>query len=94
MEQVDTPIEVTMNWNPSYSYSTLPAGYSAQTLPSHWKTMRQPVKPAEKGIPWFRNIFISGIKVSQARQALSAAGLKESRLENFTLRWELELVAF
>jgi polygalacturonase len=83
MEQVGTPIEVTMNWNPSYSYSTLPAGYTTETLPSHWKTMLEPVTPAERGIPHFRNIFISNIKVTEARKALSAAGLKESWLENF-----------
>ncbi|MFT2010462.1 glycoside hydrolase family 28 protein [Pontibacter sp. 13R65] len=83
MDSVGTPIEVSMNWNPSYSYSTLPEGYSMETVPQHWKTMLTPVEPAERGIPKFRDVYISDIRVNEARKALSAAGIKESLVENF-----------
>ncbi|WP_240676007.1 glycoside hydrolase family 28 protein [Botryobacter ruber] len=85
MNGVGTPIEVSMNWNPSYSYSTLPEGYNIETVPQHWKTMLMPVEPAERGIPKFRNVYISDIKVTDARRALSASGIKESLVENFHL---------
>src|SRR5688500_179250 len=41
MDSVGVAFQFTMNWNPSYSYSSLPAGYDYETLPSHWKTMLQ-----------------------------------------------------
>lgn len=83
MDSVGIPVEVAMNWNPSYSYSTLPEGYSYDSIPQHWKTMLQPVLPAEAGIPTFRNIYISDIKVSNAKKALSAAGIAQSLLAGF-----------
>lgn len=83
MDSIGTPVEVAMNWNPSYSYSTLPEGYQYETIPQHWKTMLQPVEPAELGIPTFRNIFISDMHVTNASKALSAAGIPQSLLEGF-----------
>lgn len=70
MAGVDVPVEVTMNWNPSYSYLTLPAGY---------------VEPAERGIPHFRNVRIANLAVSNDKRGIVAAGLAASRLEGFTL---------
>ena len=43
-----------LNWNPSYSYSTLPAEYEGKEIPEHWKVMLTPVTPKEKGYPHFR----------------------------------------
>ncbi|WP_162053405.1 glycoside hydrolase family 28 protein [Pontibacter pamirensis] len=85
MNGVGVPIEVSMNWNPSYSYSTLPEGYSYKTIPQHWKTMLQKVEPEERGIPKFRDVYISDIKVKDAKKALSAAGIPQSYIENFHL---------
>ena len=83
MDSVGVAFQFTMNWNPTYSYSSLPAGYDYATLPSHWKTMLQKVEPAEKGIPHFRNIYVSNIRADGVRKVFNAAGLKESFLENF-----------
>ena len=33
LEGVATPISMTMNWNPAYSYATLPAGMDIKTAP-------------------------------------------------------------
>lgn len=85
MENVGVPVEVTMNWNPSYSYSALPAGYTEATLPAHWKAMLAKVEPAERGIPHFKDVHISGLTVTGARRGIMAAGLANSLLENFTL---------
>jgi polygalacturonase len=85
MNGVSTPIEVSMNWNPSYSYSTLPEGYTYESIPQHWKTMLQKVEPEERGIPTFRDVYISDIKVKDAAKAISAAGIPQSYIEDFHL---------
>lgn len=83
MDSVGNAFLFTMNWNPAYSYSTLPAGYNPDSIPSHWKTMLHKVEPPEKGIPHFKDIYVSNVRVASARKAFSAEGLKESTLQNF-----------
>jgi polygalacturonase len=78
MDSVGNAILFTMNWNPAYSYSTLPAGYNPDSIPAHWKTMLHKVEPPEKGIPHFKDIYVSGITVASARKAISATGLEQS----------------
>jgi len=87
LENVGVMLRVNMNWNPTYSYSTLPEGYSMETIPAHWKVMLTKVEPAEKGIPVFKDVHVSNIKVTGARQAaIAAEGIKESSLKGFTLK--------
>lgn len=74
----------TMNWNPSYSYSKLPAGYNPDSLPEHWKKLLRKPEPVEKGIPTFRNIHISNVNILNAKTAISAAGIEGSLLDSFT----------
>jgi polygalacturonase len=83
LDSVGYAFHFTMNWNPSYSYSTLPVGYNYDSIPAHWKTMLRKVEPAEKGIPHFKNIYISGIKAKGVKKVIDAEGLKESSLQNF-----------
>jgi polygalacturonase len=78
MDSVGNAILFTMNWNPAYSYSTLPPGYHADSIPEHWKTLLHRVEPAERGIPHFRDIYISGMKVTSAKKAIVASGLENS----------------
>lgn len=85
MDGVGTVIEVSMNWNPSYSYSSLPEGYDPEKIPQHWKTMLMQVEPPEKGIPEFKDVHISGIKATGASRAISASGTKESIVKDFQL---------
>lgn len=82
MTNVGTALEITPNWNPSYSYSTLPAGYDINTVPEHWKKMLQPVSP-ERGVPRFKDVYISNITVDGARKAIFADGLDQEPLRNF-----------
>ncbi|HYE56687.1 MAG TPA: glycosyl hydrolase family 28 protein, partial [Chitinophagaceae bacterium] len=86
MDSVGNAFMYTMNWNPTYSYSSLPPGYNYDSLPVHWKVMLQKVEPPEKGIPHFKDIYISGITVKYARKAINAAGLEQSQLENFNFK--------
>lgn len=85
MDNVGNAFMFTMNWNPAYSYSKLPKGYSYKTLPPHWKVMLKKVEPKEKGIPHFKNIYIKDIVVKQAKKAINASGLSQSLLQNFHL---------
>jgi polygalacturonase len=78
MDSVGNAILFTMNWNPAYSYSALPPGYNPDSIPAHWKTMLHKVEPPERGIPHFKDITISGIRVASARKAISATGLDQS----------------
>ncbi|RYZ30855.1 MAG: glycoside hydrolase family 28 protein [Chitinophagaceae bacterium] len=83
MDSVGNAFMYTMNWNPSYSYSKLPEGYTQETLPKHWKVMLTKVEPEEKGIPHFRDIHVSNVIVKHARKAINGSGLNKSLLENF-----------
>jgi len=82
MEEVTTAFHFTMNWNPAYSYSTLPEGYNPDSIPVHWKTMLMQVTP-ERGTPHFRNVHVSNIKAKAVRRIITAQGLPTSQLENF-----------
>jgi polygalacturonase len=86
MESVGTFIQITLNWNPTYSYSKLPEGYNEADLPAHWKKMLMKVEPPEKGIPSVRDIHVSNIKINGARRGINATGLPQSLLKNFHLK--------
>lgn len=76
-------IAVSLNWNPSYSYSKLPAGYEGKPLPEHWKKMLEVVSP-ERGMPVFRNVYISDVVVNNTPVGITAVGVEKSTLDNFT----------
>jgi hypothetical protein len=61
---VPRPFRFTLNWLPAYSYPTLPADWRGE-IPAHWRRMLEPVVPAERGLPEFRDITFSRI-VSRA----------------------------
>jgi polygalacturonase len=84
MSNVGTMLRATMDWNPSYSYSTLPKEYSYDSIPSHWKVMLQKVSP-EQGTPHFKNVYLWNFTGSVKGQAVSIAGMKESAIENYFL---------
>ncbi|WP_338758947.1 glycosyl hydrolase family 28-related protein [Massilia sp. METH4] len=78
-----TPIvmRVNMNWNPNYSYATIPE--NVKEVPPHWKVMATPV-PKEKGLARFRDIKIWNIKATGARSAFEVAGVPDAPLQRFT----------
>lgn len=83
MKDVAIPIQATTNWNPSYSYSTLPEGYVYDSVPDHWKKLVDKVEPASAGIPIFRKIYVSNLTATGARKALDISGMKESVIDGF-----------
>jgi len=85
MNNVGTMLRATMDWNPSYSYSTLPAGYSIDSVPDHWKVMLKQVPP-EPGTPHFKNVWLWNMRGTVRGAAVSVAGMKESPVENYFLK--------
>ena len=83
LDSVNNIFQFNLNWYPAYSYSTLPAGYTMENIPAHWKSMLQKVVPAEKGIPHAKNFYISNIKATNGENAFVANGLEQSLLSNF-----------
>jgi polygalacturonase len=82
LEGVAIPIHIVMNWNPSYSYATLPAGM--QDVPPYWISLTTKV-PEEQGLPHFRDIHIWNIKATGATQAFHVSAYPNATLDNFRL---------
>jgi polygalacturonase len=80
---------VTMNWNPSYSYATLPAGIA--NVPDYWRVLLTPV-PTAQGLPHVRRVRIAGIRASGAQQAFSVSSYANSPLRDFTFE-DLDIAA-
>ncbi|WP_346863395.1 glycoside hydrolase family 28 protein [uncultured Draconibacterium sp.] len=83
MNNVKIPMEVTLNWNPSYSYASL-ENYKG-SVPDYWRVLLEEVPPS-KGIPGFSDVYISNIKATNAETAINVEGIKESYIENFNLQ--------
>lgn len=83
LEGVATPVRINMNWNPSYSYATLPPGMT--DVPRYWKVLTERV-PEAQGRPHFRDVQIWNIKATGAKQAFSVEAYKDAPLVNFSFR--------
>jgi hypothetical protein len=81
---VATPISMTMNWNPSYSYATIPPGTDTKTMPSYWTTLTT-VVPDAQGLPHFSDVHIWNIKATGAKKAFSVSAYPNATLDNFKL---------
>jgi len=81
---IGTPVvfRVTMNWNPSYSYATIPP--DLKTYPAYYKVLAMPV-PEGKGIAHFHDVHIWNIKATGAKTAFEVDAYKSVSLESFTL---------
>lgn len=84
--EVDEPFRFTLNWNPSYSYTSIPDSMDEEDIPEHWKTMLEPVEPPERGLPEFRDITIEDVKAVGAERIFTATGLPERKLRNVVWR--------
>lgn len=83
MQGVPRPISIGLNWNPSYSYATLPKGI--KDVPDYWRTLLTPVPP-EKGLPHFRDVEIDDLTATGAQQAFTVSAYPNAPLENFRFK--------
>ena len=72
MENVPLPFTFTLNWNPSYSYASIPK--DIKDVPSYWTVLNTPVLPIEKGYCLFRNIRIENVEVVGADRIFTCCG--------------------
>jgi polygalacturonase len=84
LDSVPTAFAFSLNWNPSYSYATLPD--SIKDVPPHWKTLLTPVTPPERGYAEFRDITIEDVVVNGSRRLISAEGLPEKPIHDVHFR--------
>jgi lysophospholipase L1-like esterase len=82
LEGVAIPIHITMNWNPSYSYATIPDGI--KDIPPYWVVLTTKV-PEQQGLPHFSDVHIWNIKATGARRAFDVAAYSNATLDNFRL---------
>jgi polygalacturonase len=82
LEGVATPISITLNWNPNYSYAKMPE--NVQNPLDYWRVLTEPVPP-EKGLPHFRKVTITEVKATGAQRAFAVSSHAESPLEDFEL---------
>jgi polygalacturonase len=80
MENVPLPFTFTLNWNPSYSYATIPP--ELKDVPPYWIVLNTPVTPVERGFCDFRNITIRNVEITGAKQIFTASGLPEKMIQN------------
>jgi polygalacturonase len=83
LQGVAIPIHITMNWNPSYSYATLPP--DLKNPPPYYITLTTPVTPPEKGLPHFSDVHIWNIKATGAREAFNVSAYPDAPLVDFKI---------
>lgn len=83
LEDVGVVFEATNNWNPSYSYSELPKEFKGRELPIHWQKMLEKVDP-QLGLPFFKNINVTNVKVNNARAFFNVGGSEKSPMQDFS----------
>jgi polygalacturonase len=82
LEGAAIPIHITMNWNPSYSYATLPP--DAHDYPPYWKVLTTQV-PEAQGLPHFKDVHIWNIQATGAKTAIQVAAYPNAPLVDFHL---------
>ncbi len=85
LENVNTAISIGLNWNPAYSYSTLPEEFDPNEIPHHWKVMLEHVDP-KKSMPKFKNISIENLTAKGSSTGIIANGHTKSTLDSFTFK--------
>jgi len=84
MENVSKPFTFTLNWNPSYSYASIPK--DSKNIPASWTVLATPVTPPERGLCELRNITVEDVYITGARRIFSAEGLREKPISEVTWR--------
>jgi polygalacturonase len=84
LDGVKTPIKVTLNWNPAYSYTSLPAGTDPKAVPPYWIPLTTKV-PEAQGLAHFHDVHIWNIDAKDAETAIDLAAYTDATLDNFQI---------
>jgi polygalacturonase len=82
LDGVAVPVLITMNWNPSYSYATIPPGLT--DVPSYYKVLSTPVPPGQ-GLAHFHNVHIWNVQATGAKRGFDVSATPEAPLTDFVL---------
>lgn len=87
MKNVQHPFSFLLNWNPSYSYCTIPKDYQKK-YPDYWEVLSKSVNEKE-GMPIVRNITMKDVIAKTDKRiddstAFEIEGFPEQRMENIT----------
>lgn len=83
MENVSLAFTFNLDWNPTYSYTSIPK--DMKNIPASWTVLTTPVLPPERGFCELRNITIENVEIRGARKIFSAEGLREKPITN--VKW-------
>jgi hypothetical protein len=76
-----TVLRIDLNWNPSFSYASIPAGVTE--FPPLWRTLTTPVLPPERGLPHLSDVTIARIRATGAQRGFDVAAYPTAPLERF-----------
>lgn len=82
LENVTNVFAFTLNWNPSYSYASIPAEIT--TYPDYWKVMTSQVLPIERGYCEISNIRIENVNAIGSKKLFTAEGLPDKLIQNIS----------
>ena len=85
MEKVSLPFTFSLNWNPGYSYASIPK--DIKNIPPSWTVLAMPVIPAERGLCEIRNITIQDVEITGARRIFSAAAFARTGSYSMVVKW-------
>ncbi|MEK7724927.1 MAG: glycosyl hydrolase family 28 protein [Acidobacteriota bacterium] len=80
LENVTNTFAFTLNWNPSYSYASIPKEIT--TYPDFWKVMTTQVLPVERGYCDISNIKIQNVEAIGSKKIFTAEGLPDKFIQN------------
>ena len=80
LENVTNTFSFTLNWNPSYSYASIPKEIT--TYPDFWKVMTTQVLPVERGYCDISNIRIENVEAVGSKKIFTADGLPDKFIQN------------
>lgn len=80
LKNVTNTFAFTLNWNPSYSYASIPTEIT--TYPDFWKVMTTEVLPIERGYCEISNIRIENVEAVGSKKIFVSEGLPDKLIQN------------
>jgi len=80
MRGIKTAVRIDLNWNPSYSYATIPPGIADP--PALWRVLATPVPP-DRGLPKLEDVLIRRVRATGTARAFDVAAYPKATLDHF-----------
>ena len=83
---VGIPISMTMDWNPNYSNTSLPAGTDSKTVPDYWIKLTTPGAAPSKAFPTSPDVHIWNIKADGCAPRVRSLCLSQCSIDRLQVR--------